>query len=72
MTTTIQISEDLQSKLADRKMFDRETYEEIIWGLLEDSMELSEETKKDITEARKEYKEGRFSSLEEVEKRIRS
>ena len=52
-------------------MFDRETYEEVIWNLLEDTMELSEETKKDIEEARKEYKEGKFSTLEEVEKRIK-
>jgi len=71
MTTTIQISEELQSKLSKRKMFDRETYEEVIWNLLEDTMELSEETKKDIEEARKEYKEGKFSTLEEVEKRIK-
>ena len=71
MATTIQISEELQSKLIKRKIFDRETYEEIIWDLLEDTMELSEETKRDIAEARKEYKEGKFSTLEEVEKRLR-
>ena len=71
MTTTIQISEELQSKLTKKKIFDRETYEEVIWDLLEDTMELSEETKRDIAQSRKEFKEGKFSTLEEVEKKLR-
>ena len=71
MVTTIQISEDLQSSLAKRKIFDRETYEEVIWDMLEDTMELSEETKRDIMAARKEFKAGKFSTLEEVEKKLK-
>ncbi len=71
MTTTIQISEKLQSKLTERKIFERETYEEVIWDLLEDTMELSKETKRDITEARKEYKKGKFSTLEQVENKLK-
>lgn len=70
MATTIQISSDLQDELVKRKIFERETYEEIIWDLIEDTKELSEETKKDIAEARKEYKEGKFSTLEDVEKKL--
>ena len=70
MATTIQISSDLQKKLSQKKIFDRETYEEIIWNLIEDTQELSEETKKDIIEARKEFKEGKFSTLEDVEQRL--
>ena len=70
MATTIQISSGLQNELAKRKLFDRETYEEIIWNLIEDTKELSEETKRDIAEARKEFKEGKFSTLEQVEKRL--
>jgi len=68
MATTIQISEELQSKLSKRKIFDRETYEEIIWDLLEDTMELSEETKKDIAEAREDIKKGRVYTLNQVKK----
>ncbi|HLD96792.1 MAG TPA: hypothetical protein VI934_00430 [Candidatus Nanoarchaeia archaeon] len=68
MVTTIQISEDLQSKLANRKLFDRETYEEIIRDLLEDTMELSEETKKDIAEAREDIKKGSVHTLAQVRK----
>ncbi len=70
MATTIQISEELQTELTNRKLFSRETYEEVIWDLLEDTKELTEETKKDIEEARKDIIEGRYSTLEEVKKEL--
>jgi len=69
MATTIQISEELQTELSKRKLFDRETYEEVIMGLIEDTMELSAETKKEIAQAREEYKKGKVYTLEEVKKR---
>jgi hypothetical protein len=68
MTTTIQISEGLQEELSKKKLMDRETYEEIIWNLIEDTKELSEQTKKEIAEARAEIKEGKFSTLSQVKK----
>ena len=68
MVTTIQISEELQSKLTDKKIFDRETYEEVIWDLLEDTMELNEETKRDLAEAREDIKKGRVYTLDQVKK----
>ena len=71
MATTIQISEKLQNELAKRKIFDRETYEEIIWNILEDSMELDEQTKKEIAESRDEIKKGKFKTLEQVKKELR-
>ena len=46
--TTIQISQDLQQELNKMKLFSRETYEEVIWNLIEDTKELSEETLADI------------------------
>ncbi|GAI85301.1 unnamed protein product [marine sediment metagenome] len=52
MVTTIQVSNKLQEELNKKKFFDRETYEEIIWDMMEDSMELSEQTKKEIEQAR--------------------
>ena len=48
MVTTIQISEELKKELSKKKFSDRETYENIIWDLLEDTMELNEKTKKEI------------------------
>ncbi|MDD2665559.1 MAG: hypothetical protein PHD13_02090 [Methanocellales archaeon] len=70
MTTSIQISEDLQKELIKMKFFDKETYEEVIWGLLEDSQELSEQTKMEIEQARAEIKAGKSCTLREVKKEL--
>ena len=70
MVTTIQVSNDLQDELNKRKIFDRETYEEVIWDILEDTMEFSEKTKKDILQAEKDIYEGRVHTLKEVRKSL--
>ena len=71
MATTIQVSEDLLEKLKSRKMYDKESYEEVIWDLIEDDLELSEETKRHIQEAEKDIKEGRVYTHEQVKKRLK-
>ena len=53
------------------KIFDKESYEEIIWDLLEDRMELSDETKKNIKISERQIKEGKTISIEEVKKRLK-
>ena len=68
MVTTIQVSENLIGTLRNKKMYDDESYENIIWDLIEDSMELSEETKKDIAKAEEEFKKGKTHTLSEVKK----
>ena len=50
------------------KVFEKESYEEVIWDLVEDRMELSGETKKKIARAEDDIKAGRVMSLEEVKK----
>ncbi len=70
MATTIQISKDLQKELAKRKMFERESYEEIIWDLIEDTKELSAETKAAIEKARSEIKRGKFVTHEQLKKEL--
>lgn len=70
MATTIQISEKLLKELKERKLHDKESYEDLIWDLLEDSMELSEETKKHIEQSRKEIGQGETVSLSEVKKKL--
>ena len=70
MPTTIQVSEKLQKELAKRKRYEKETYEEVIWGLVEDSQELDQETKKEIAQARQEIREGKYHTLEEVKKEL--
>ncbi len=70
MPTTIQVSEKLQKELAKRKMYDRESYEEVIWDLMEDTLALDEETKKEISQARQEIKEGKYHTMDEVKKEL--
>ena len=72
MATTIQVSEDLKNALEKRKFTSNETYEEIIWDLLEDTMELSEETKRNILLSRKEAAAGKTVSLSEAKRRLGS
>lgn len=70
ITTSIQISGNLQQELLKRKLFDSETYEEVIWDLVEDSQELSEEVKKELAEARAEIKAGISHTLAEVKREL--
>ena len=70
MATTIQISTDLLEELRNRKMYAKESYEEVIWDLLEDTMELSEETKRNIKEAEADIKAGRTVTLAQVKKEL--
>ena len=70
MATTIQVSEKLLKELKTRKMYDKESYEELIWDLLEDTMELSEQTKKNIKQSEKEIREGKTVTLEQVKKEL--
>ena len=70
MVTSIQISENLQAELIKRKFFDKETYEEVIWDLMEDSQELSEQTKREIAQARAEIKADKSHTLEDVKKEL--
>ncbi|MAF99323.1 MAG: hypothetical protein CMH61_01805 [Nanoarchaeota archaeon] len=70
MATTIQVSEELVSELKSRKLFDKETYEEVIWDLVEDTKELSEQTKRDIEQAREEFKQGKFVTHEQLKKEL--
>ena len=68
--TTIQISTDLLQTLKSRKMYNKESYEDIINDLLEDSMELSEQTLENIKKSELDIKAGRVHSIREVEKRL--
>ena len=70
MATTIQVSGGLLSVLKAMKIYDKESYEEIIWDLVEDRAEFSEETKKNISQAQKEIKEGNVVSLKEIKVRL--
>jgi len=69
MVTTIQVSNELLETLKKRKLHEKESYEEVIWDILEDTMELSEEAKKSIAQSEKDFKEGRFYTHEQMKQR---
>jgi len=64
MATTIQISDYVKKTLEKMKVFERETYNEIIENLIEDQMEINEKTKKELDKAKK----GKSISHKEVKK----
>jgi predicted transcriptional regulator len=68
--TSIQISEDLREELVKRKFHNNETYEEVIWDMIEDSQELNDQTIKELEQARAEIDAGKFRTLAEVKKEL--
>jgi predicted transcriptional regulator len=66
--TTIQIKEETKKTLQSMKLHPRETYEEVLERIFEDLLELSEETKAEIEEARKEIESGKFVTQEQLKK----
>ncbi len=70
MVTTIQVSQELKEQLSFRKVSAKDSYEEIIWDLLEDTMELNDQTKKEIKIAREEFKQGKFVTHSQLKKEL--
>lgn len=70
MATTIQISDSVKTMLDKMKVYKKETYNEVIEFILEDSMDLSEQTKKELDEAEKRINEGKSISHEEAKKML--
>jgi len=68
MPTTIQISNDVKSTLEKMKIFDRESYNEVMERMIEDYLELNERTKEEIEEAKKRIQSGKFVSMQDIEK----
>jgi predicted CopG family antitoxin len=54
MATTIQISDDVKNVLDKMRIFQRETYNEVILNMIEDSMRINENTAKELEKAKKE------------------
>jgi predicted CopG family antitoxin len=54
MATTIQISNEVKTFLDRMKIFERETYNEILLNMIEDNMRVNERTAKELDLARKE------------------
>lgn len=70
METTIQISSELLEKLRSMKIYSKESYESIIWDLVEDRLEFSQETKDNLAKSEADIKAKKTVSLELLKKRI--
>lgn len=70
MDTTIQISNELLERLRSMKIYSKESYENIIWDLVEDRLEFSEATKNNIKKSEREIKEKKTVSLEHLKRKI--
>ena len=70
MDTTIQITHDLREALKMRKMSSSESYENVIWDLIEDNQALSEEAKRSIALAEMDINAGRVHKWEDVKKEL--
>ena len=71
MDTTIQVSKDLLVKLRQLKLSEKESYERVIWDLIEDREEINEETKKSIIRAEEDIRNGRVHKWEDVKKELK-
>ncbi len=67
METTIKISNNVKNILNKMKIYERETYNDVIEVLIEDNLELNEKTKRELRERQKSPK---LVSHEEVKKRL--
>ncbi len=65
-TTTIQLSQEMKRILEGMKIHPRETYEEVLERLLEDLQELNEQTKKEIEQAIRDIKAGRYRTHQQL------
>ncbi len=70
MVTTIQIKEDIKAALNQMKLFERETYNDILERLIEDVQELNKETKKEIESAIREIENGKYVTHEKLAKEL--
>lgn len=64
--TTIQLSKDMKKTLEGMKLHPRETYEEVLERLIEDLRELNQQTKKEIEQAIREIKAGKFKTHDQL------
>lgn len=68
--TSIQLKKSTKNKLDDLKLSEKETYNDVIENLIEDSLELSEKTIEDLKLAEKEIREGKIHSLDDIKEEM--
>jgi predicted nucleic-acid-binding protein len=66
MSTTIQIEKGTRDVLNQLKLHNRETYNDVIHRMIEDSQELNLKTKREIKKAIAEIESGKYKTLDEL------
>ena len=69
--TSIRVSKQILELLKGMKTYPKESYDEVIWELVEPHLELNEKTKKNIEGSIKEYEKGEVYTFEEIKKKYR-
>ena len=67
--TTIRISKKLLDSLLKLKIDDSETYEEVIWDVIEPYLDISKKVKESLREAEKDIQRKETISFEELKKK---
>ncbi|HKZ59146.1 MAG TPA: hypothetical protein VJ547_04770 [Candidatus Thermoplasmatota archaeon] len=69
-TTTVQISLSMKARLNAMKIHPRETCADVLERILEDLEALGPETQRAVEKSRREFKDGRYKTLEEVKREL--
>ena len=64
--TLIKVTPELKTALMMQKIIDSESFEEVIWDLIEDRLEPSDETLAKIAKSRKQISDGKTISFEKL------
>ena len=67
---SIRVSADLKKELDKHKLYKRDTYEGVIWDLVERHKTVNEKTIKEIEQSRKEFREGKRISHDELKRKL--
>ena len=67
--TTIRVTDELHKALSGLRA-SNESFEDLIWDLIEPYLELSPQTKRNIVQSLKEYERGEIYTLDEVKERL--
>jgi len=70
MVTTIQVKDELKTLLNQMKLFNRETYNDVLERLIEDVQQLDDETKLEIESALQEIESGKYVTHEKLAKEL--
>ncbi len=69
-TTTVQIPVAMKARLSAMKIHPRETYADVLERILEDLEELGPETKRAVEKSRREFKDGKYKTLDQVKREM--